>query len=49
MLSYDANREGWLSVPYELQLLSQSQLIVPVPFSAMITMDQNAPVVISGV
>jgi len=45
MLSYDPAKNGWFTVPYELKLVANSQLIVPEPFSAVIKMDGKAPLV----
>jgi hypothetical protein len=45
MLTYDPAKNGWFTVPYELKLLSNSQLIVPEPFSAVVEMEGNAPLV----
>lgn len=44
MLSYDDTKHGWYPVPYELSLLENTQLAVPVPFSALIELESGAPI-----
>ncbi|MBD3675513.1 MAG: hypothetical protein HUJ26_18525 [Planctomycetaceae bacterium] len=45
MLSYDETKRGWYPVPYELSLLESTELVVPVPFSALLEMESGAPIV----
>ena len=45
MLSYEETKHGWYPVPYELSLLEGTQLVVPVPFSGLIELEGNAPIV----
>lgn len=43
LLSFDETKRGWYPVPYELELLEQTSLVVPVPFSAILEMENEAP------
>jgi len=43
LLSFDETKRGWYPVPYELELLEQTSLVVPVPFSAILEMQNEAP------